>query len=218
MSIRDWMIGKLREDSKQVEPLGDHGLLVRRPARPDAVAYCVEPDSQTPFTAAALRAAIGEQPGTRMVIVTRRLVDPDVYEEARRLDVAVETFGGFRRAVDDCDDISRYTHRDEDYLHRRLYATRAVKELRRCGHRAWQIIRHDPLAPLTIVIHDRYELTDDDFGRVLADYPKLDLDAFVITNPSAQGFGTRVVNSARRAGVPICTLEDFLHKIREPWT
>ncbi|WP_086664256.1 hypothetical protein [Lentzea kentuckyensis] len=216
MSIRDWMIGKLREDSKPAEPLGEHGLLVRRPGRSDAIGYCVEPDSQTPFTVEALHAAVDELPDTRMVIITRRLVDPDVYEEARELGVVVDTFGAFRRAVDDFDDISTYTHRDEDYLHRRLYATRAVTQLKRCGQRAWQIIRTAPLRPLTIVIHDRYELTDEDFGRVLAEYPKLDLDAFVITNSSAQGFGTRVLNTARRARVPLYTLDDFLHGIREP--
>lgn len=218
MIIRDWVVVQLRKDARVVEAVGAHGVKVLRPGRPDAVGYCVEPDSVNPFTADALQDAVNELPDVGMVIVTRRLVDPDVYERARELKICVDTFGGFTSALDDLDDISEYVHREEVYIRRRLLATRAVTSVIRRGHRAWELQRISGLRPLTIVTNDRYELTDYEFTTVLNQYPKLDLDAFAITNPSARGFGDRAVASARQAGVALCLLDEFIAEIRKPWT
>lgn len=218
MSIRAWVMEQLRKDSQVVEAAGEHGVKVLRPRRPDAVAYCVELDSANPFTVGALQDAVDELPQAGMVIVTRRVVDPEVYDRARELEVCVDTFGGFGRAVSGFDDISQYVHPEEMYIRSRMAATRAVTSVIRRGHRAWELGRINGLRPLMIVTHDRYELTDDGFTEILNHYPKLDLDALVITNPSAQGFGDRVVKSAQQAGVPLYTLDDFIGEIRKPWT
>lgn len=98
-----------------------------------------------------------------------------------------------------------------------MAATRAVTLVNRRGHRVWELERINGLRPLMIVTHDRYELTDDGFTEILNQYPKLDLDALVITNSSAQGFGDRVVKSAQQAGVRLYTLDDFIGEIRKPW-
>jgi hypothetical protein len=209
---------QLRNDCEVAEAIGEHGVKVLRPGRPDAVAYCVEPDSVNPFTADALRDAIDELPQAGMVIVTRRSTDPDVYDRAGELGVCVDTFGGFSRALLEFDDISQYFHPEEAYIRRRMLVTKAVTSVTRRGHRAWQLDRINGLRTLTIVTHDRYELTDDGFIEILNQYPKLDLDALVITNPSAEGFGDRVVKSAQQAGVPLYTLNDFVYEIRMPWT
>jgi hypothetical protein len=218
MSIRAWVIGQLHKRSRVVEAVGEHGVKVVRLGRPDAVAYCVEPDSVNPFTVDALDDAVKELPQTGMVIVTRRGVDPEVYDRARKLEVCVDTFGGFDRAIGEFDDISKYVHSEEIYIRKRMAATRVVTSVTRRGHRAWELTRINKLRPLTIVTHDRYELTDDGFTEILNLYPKLDLDALVITNPSAQGFGDRVAKSARHAGVPLYTLNDFIDEIRMPWS
>jgi hypothetical protein len=218
MSIRDWVVVQLRKDARVVETVGEHGVKVLRPGRADAVGYCVEPDSVNSFTADALQDAVNELPDAGMVIVTRRLVDPDVYERARELKVCVDTFGGFTRALDDLNDIAEYVHREEEYIRRRLLATRAVTSMIRRGHRAWELHRINGLRPLMIVTHERYEMTDYEFTAILNQYPKLDLDAFVITNPSARGVGDRVVASAEQAGIPLYLLDDFLTEIRKPWT
>ena len=55
MTIRDWAIQQLRKDSRVVEAVGVHGIRVRRNGWPDAVAYCVEPDSVNSFTVDALQ-------------------------------------------------------------------------------------------------------------------------------------------------------------------
>lgn len=218
MSIRDWAMKQLRKDSRVVEAVGEHGVKVPRPGRPDAVAFFVEPDNVNPFTVDALEDAVDELPQAGMVIVTRRVVDPDVYDRAREFGVCVDTFGGFGRALGEFDDISQYVHPEESYIRGRMAATRAVTSMTRRGHRAWELKRVDGLRPLMIVTHDRYELTDDGFTGILNQYPKLDLDALVITNPAAQGFGDRVVRSAQQARVPLFTLDDFIGKIRKPWT
>ncbi|MGH3564692.1 MAG: hypothetical protein ACRDRH_01385 [Pseudonocardia sp.] len=219
MSIRTWVVEQLRKDSRAVGAIGEHGVQVLRAGRPDAVAYCVEPDTVNPFTAEALQDAVDELPQVGMVIVTRRVVDPEVYERARKLEVCVDTLGGFTRALMGFDDISQYIHPEESYVRRRMAATKAVMSVTRRGHRAWELGRINGLRPLTIVTHDRYELTDDGFRtEILSQYSNLDLDALVITNSSAQGFGDRVVKSAQQAGVPLYTLNDFIDEIRKPWT
>lgn len=218
MSIRAWVVVQLRKGSRAVEAVGEHGVRVLRAGRAVAVAYCVEADTVNPFTADALQDAVDELPQAGMVIVTRRVVDPEVYDRARELGVCVDTFGGFERALREFDDISKYAHPEEIYIRKRITANRAVTSVIRWGHRAWELQRIKGLRPLIIVTHDRYELTDDGFSEILSQYPKLDLDALVITNPSAQGFGDRVVKSAQQAGVPLYTLNDFIDEIRKPWT
>ncbi|OBI92887.1 hypothetical protein [Mycobacterium asiaticum] len=224
MSIRDWVVDKLREghfDNRQpmtVEALGQLGVKVTRPGRPDAIGYCAEPDSENPLTAGAVRQAATDLPDLGMVIVIRRLVDPEVYDVARTLGIAVETFPDFVKAIDRDDDIAQYVSAEERYLRRRLTATGFVVSISRCGHRAWEVVRRSGLRSLKIVTHDRYELTDDDFIEVLDHYPRIEPDALVITNPNARGFGDRVLRSAERAGVPVYTLGDFLDRIRSPWT
>lgn len=218
MSIRDWVVSQLRKDAREVEAVGEHGVKVLRMGRPDAIGYCVERDSVNPFTVQALQHAVTELPDAGMVIVTRRVVDPDVYDQARELKVCVDTFGGFSRALDDLDDISEYVHREEEYIRRRLMATRAVTSMIRRGHRAWELQRVNGLRPLTIVTHDRYEMTEYEFTAVLNQHPKLDLDAFVITNPNAHGIGNRAVVSAQQAGIPLYLLDEFIAEIRKPWT
>lgn len=218
MSIRDWVLRQLRKDSYVVQAVGEHGVEVLRRNRPDAFAYCVEPDSATPVTVEDLEDAVEELPQAGMVIVTRRAVDPGVHERARELDVSVDTFGGFQRALWEFDDISEYVHPEETYFRRRMAATRVVTSVTRRGHRAWELERVSGLRPLMVVTHHPYELTDDAYSDVLNGYPKLDLDALVITNPSARGFGARVAKSALRAGVPLYTLHDFIDEIDEPWT
>jgi hypothetical protein len=130
----------------------------------------------------------------------------------------VDTFGGFIRALAEFDDISQYVHPEETYIRRRFAATRVVTSMTRWGHRVWQLERTGPLRPLVIASHDRYELTDDGFADIVDQYPKIELDALVITNPAAQGFGGRVIKSAEQARVPLYTLKEFIDEIRKPWT
>ncbi|WP_216215715.1 hypothetical protein [Amycolatopsis aidingensis] len=220
MTVRDWVISEFRKDGRVIEPVGEHGVVASRTGRPDAVAYCCETTTITTVTAQVVSQALYEVPDTKMIIVflSRQLVDPDAYDHARERGVCLDTFGGFITAVDDYDDISRYRHREEKYLRRRLAATRAVTTVLRKGHRAWRLERVDGLRPLTIITDDKYETTDHEVTTALNRYPKLTPDAFVNTNPSTRGFSGRVVATTRNAGIRLLTLPDFLDAIRHPWT
>lgn len=172
MTIRSWILEQLQKDVDfdrrriTVEPVGEHGVRAVRPGRRDAVGYCVEPDRVNPFTVHALKGAVSELPATGMVVVTRRVVDPEVYQCAPDLGVCVDTFGGFTRAIHGFDDISEYVHPEESYFRRRMSFTRAVTSVIRRGHRAWELRRVNGLRPLTVVSHERYELTDDEFAAL----------------------------------------------------
>lgn len=225
MTIRDWIVKQLREQDdfggrskiKSVEALGAHGLKVERAGLANAFAFCVEQGAGTSFSVEELDDALRELPAAQMVVVTRRGVAPGVYARAAELGVCVDTFGGFGRALQDFDDISKYIHPEEKYIRRRLAATRVVTSVDRIGHRAWQLTRNGDLRPLSIVTIDKYELTDEEFGAVIDQYPDLTPDALVVTNPSAQGFGERVVKSAKQTGIPLFKIDDFVSNIREPW-
>lgn len=217
MTVRDWVINEFRNDGRVIEPIGDHGVVVPRAGQSDAVAYCCE---YSTVTASVVAQALWELPESQMVMVflTRQLVDPDAYDLARERGVCLDTFGGFTTAVEDLDDISRYQHREERYLRRRMASTRAITAVIRQGHRAWLLERAHGLRPLTIITDDHYELTDLEFTRAMDQYPKIAPDAFVATNPSTGGFGDRVAASARNAGIELHTLASFLDAVRQPWT
>ncbi|MCV7229088.1 hypothetical protein [Mycolicibacterium komossense] len=225
MTIRDWIVTQLREQDdfsgkskiSNVEAIGAHGVKVERSGYPDAYAYCVEQGAGTPFSVEDLEAALEELPEAQMVIVTRRSVSPDVYSRSAELGLSVDTFGGFGRALQDFDNISQYVHPEEKYIRRRLAATRVVTSVDRVGHRAWLLTRNVGLRPLSIVTVDRYEMTDEQFGAVIDEYPELTPDALVVTNPSAQGFGERVVKSSKQVCIPLFKIDDFISDIRKPW-
>ncbi|MFE5501346.1 hypothetical protein ACFQ73_02190 [Amycolatopsis japonica] len=220
MTARDWVISEYRKDGRVITPLGDHGIVVSRKGRPDAVAYCCEYATTTTVTAQVVARALLELPTTKMIMVflSRQLVTPDAYDLARERGVCIDTFGGFTTAVDDYDDISRYQHREEQYLRRRMAATRAVSTMLRKGHRAWWLERVNGLRPLTIITDDKYETTDLEVTAALDQYPALVPDAFVNTNPSTSGFSGRVLATTENADVRLFTLTEFLTTIRQPWT
>lgn len=216
MSIRDWALDMLKKDSFVANPISDHGVCVTRNGRSSAIAFCA-PSSNTPFTLEDLGHALAELPEAGMIVITRRTVDPTVFRCAKELHVSIDTFGAFRRALEDCDDIALYEHPEVQYFERRVYATQAVSSLVRLGHRAWEIGRLNPLRSLTIATHEAYELTNAGLADVLSQYPTLKLDAVVATNPNTQGFGGLVSASAGNAEVKICTMNDFLSAVRTPW-
>ncbi|WP_149444930.1 hypothetical protein [Mycolicibacterium sp. P9-22] len=225
MTIRDWIIKQLRDQFKsginsgvKVNQIDTNGIKVERPGRPDAVAFCVEQDSGRSFSVHDLEEALRELPQAGMVIITRRSIAPGVHSRSDELGVSIDTFGGFARALGQFDDISQYVHPEETYVRKRLRSTGVVTSIERIGHRAWLLSRTQGLRQLIIVTVDKYELTDDEFSKALDEYPDLTLDALVVTNPSAQGFGDRVINSSKQVGIPIFKIDDFLYKMREPWT
>ena len=220
MTVRDWVISEFRNDGRVIAPVGEHGVVVSRAGRPDAVAYCCDYATTTTVSAQTVTHALHELPDTKMIIVflSRQLVDPDAYDLALDCGVCLDTFGGFTTAVRDYDDISRFQHREEKYLRRRIGATGAVTAVLRKGHRAWRLERVNGLRPLTIITDDKYETTDHEVVRALDRYPKLTPDAFVNTNPSTSGFSGRVVTTTRNAGLRLLTLADFLSVLRDPWT
>jgi hypothetical protein len=229
MTARDWVIAQLQKDSdfiwdrgniRRIEPVGDHGLIVTRAGRPAAVAFCCEPSSTPTVTASVVAQALNDLRGARMVVVflSRQLVDPEAYDLARQRGITIETFGGLTSAIMDWDDIAEYQHREEEYLRRRLTRASGVTSVIRKGHRAWLLERPTGLRPLTIITNDVYEVTDLGFTAAINQYPRLNPDAFVATNPSTSGFGGRVTESAQRAGIALLTLNGFLGTIRQPWT
>lgn len=217
MNIRDWAVNALRKDSFAARTASEHGVCVTRDGRPDAIAFCAPP-GEAPFNVEDLHHALDEVPGAGMIVITRRTVDPAVYQRAKDLHVSIDTFGAYRRAVEDYDDIALYEHPEVRYFERRVYATQVVSSMVRLGHRAWCIERLNSLPRLTIATHEAYELTNAAFADTLNRYPTLKLDAVIATNPNTQGFGGSVAASAGHAGVRILTVNDFLSRIRVPWT
>lgn len=219
MTARDWAVSRLHDASQPAAALGTNGIYVPRQGRPDALGYCAEPNIMDPFTTDHFTQALTDIPDARMIIVfpRRHVITTEVYELARKHQICIDTFGAFHSAVIALDDISDYEHEDTRYIRRRLFATRTVTAIKRIGHRAWQIERTQPLRPLTIATHDRYEMTDEEFVGVICQYPALELDALVITNPNTRGFSTRVLASAAKAELPIYTFSDFLDRMRESW-
>jgi hypothetical protein len=215
------MIRELRKDGLTVAPVSDHGVVVTRPGRPDAVAYCCEFTTTATVTAQTVADALHELPDAKMIIVfpSRQLVDPEAYDLARECGVCLDTFGGFSTAINDYDDIACYQHREEKYLRGSCFTrTRGVASVLRKGHRAWLLERTNGLRPLTVVTNDQYEITAHQLVAELEQYPELAPDAFVGTNPSTSGFSSRVIETTQDAGIRLFTMKEFLRTLREPWT
>lgn len=217
MTIQTWCLKKLNEGGQfSASASGCHGIVVKRPREPSVVAYCLD-SSDEPFTSDDLDAALDELPDIQALVVVNRPLDAGVFENARTRELLVATFGHFERALAQTD-ITEFVHPEEQYLRKRLGQRREVTRVTRIGMRAWRIDRRKGLRPLTIVTHDRYEFTDDEMWQLVAQGPGLKVDAFVVTNPNSGGFGSRVVRSAANVGVALCTTNEFLDRLGEPWT
>ncbi|KFU75414.1 hypothetical protein SAMN04489729_6992 [Amycolatopsis lurida] len=220
MNSRDWVVQKLRDDKRVVTPVSDHGLVVTRPGRPNAVAYCCDRSTIRDIDANVVFRVLHELPQTQMIItfLSSQLSYPDAYDLTSKRGIYIGTFGDLNGALHDRDDIGTYQHREEKYLRTRMSTSRAVTRVLRKGHRAWLLQRLGRLRPLTIITSDEYEVTDRDFTTALDQHPTLAPDAFIATSPNAQGFSDRVSATARDAGIKLLTMNDFVRTLREPWT
>lgn len=220
MSSRDWVVEQLRKDKHVVAPVGANGLIVSRPRRPDAVAYCCERSMIKIVTTEVVSQALHELPHTRMIVAFRngQQIHTDTYEFASACGVAIGTLGNLNGALRTCDDIGTYQDREEAYVRRRMTSSRAVTHVLRKGHSAWVLERPGRLRSLTILTSDAYEVTDLEFTNALNQYPTLDPDAFIATSPIVQGFSDRVSATARDVGIKLLTMNDFVRTLRAPWT
>ncbi|UJW32707.1 hypothetical protein L3Q67_02635 [Saccharothrix sp. AJ9571] len=219
MNSRDWVVQQLREDEHVVVPIGDNGLAVSRPGRPDAVAYCCERSTIKIVTTAVVARALIDLPQTQMVLVfLSQQIHTDTYEFAGDHGLAIGTLGNLHGALHSCDNIGTYQDREEAYVRRRMASLRAVTRVRRKGHSAWVLERPGKLRSITIVTSDAYEVTDLEFTNALNQYSTLAPDAFVATSPIVRGFSDRVSATARDAGIKLLTMNDFVRTLREPWT
>lgn len=216
MTLRDWAQRTLERDRFASTSTGANGLLVQRQDGSQSVVFVAE-SSGRPFGVPELESAIQELPNCEVVLIIRRPISAGTFEAAMSKGVLLEGFGGLTRALAMDGPVLNYQHPDEVYLRNRLRPRPQVTGVIRIGLKAWRVERRGDLRDLTIVTHDRYEFTDDEMWQLLADYPGLKPDAFVITNPNARGFGTRVSTSAAGAGITLLYLDQFLERLGSSW-
>lgn len=217
MTMRNWAFGKLRESGFDVTARRVDSIEVARDRMPSVTATFVEPGRDL-FRVEDLLTILDRPLSPDAVVITRRAVEYGVVEAAAERGVLLESFGGLVRALQEEADLTDYQHRDERYLRQRIGRHYAVTDVTRIGLKAWRVTRGRLLEPLNIVTHDRYEFTDDELLGLLDDYRDYGIDAFVVTNPNAQGFGSRVIRTAQGAGVVLCILDEFIDRLAESWT
>ncbi|WP_435209419.1 hypothetical protein [Micromonospora sp. bgisy143] len=217
MTIRSWIAGKL-SDEYDVELEGDHGLRIKRPARPTGFVYCVEKNGSNPFRIDNFEAARQEMPTVEFVVLVRREAENEVYKRAEQLGLCVSGFSDLQTALSSNDDISDYLSREQTYLRGRLTGNRHVSSVRRIGELAYEISRQDELESLNIVAISHYELTSDTVYDLLERNDDLGVKAIVSTNPNCEGFAPEVLEAGAQTGTKILPLKYFLQSLGGTWT
>ena len=224
MNSRDWVVQQIRTDPQRsidkrvVAPIGDNGLVVTRPGRPDAVAYCCERSTIEVITTAVVVRALHELPQTQMIIIfpSSQDIHAGTYEFVRERRLAIGSLNDLNSALHECNDIGTYEEREAKYVRNRITRPPAVTRVLRKGHNLWVLKRSGGLRSLTIVTSEAYEVTDHAFTNAVIQHPAL--DAYIATSPNVQGFSNRVSASARDTGVKLLTMNEFVRTLRQPWT
>lgn len=217
MTIRDWVVDKVKRAGFDVELAGDKGFVVSRGNRAKAHVYCPDASDAEPFTPDDLQDAMKEVPNLQFVAAVRRRVANDTYTVADEADVAIGGLYALKAALEEDFNVSHYKTNEQRYVQRRLDGNGQVKSWRRVGENAYEIVRKGGLGDLTIVTIQPYELTSDEVYDLLAQHDGIDVDAIVTTNPNCRGFAPSTLDAVSNAGTEIWTFGDFLGSLREPW-
>jgi hypothetical protein len=97
MTVRDWVIRKLLDDSRprphtpdyRIEVVGQHGFVAHRTQLPDARVYSPANSDTELLTRADLDSARPDVPGLGFVVLVRRRAANDVYPYADDLGLAI---------------------------------------------------------------------------------------------------------------------------------
>lgn len=218
MTIRDWVIGKLRnEGGYDVRPEGDHGLAVHRGVRPRAQVYSADSSDTEPFTPDHLKQAIEEMPGVQFVVIVKRRVANETYTIADEEGIAVAGFNALKSALANDFDISQHRSNEQRFVRSRLDGNAQIQTWRRRGDNAYEITLNRGRGSINIATIKHYELTSDDVYELLAQHDNIQVDAIVTTNSSCQGFAPSTLAAVGDAGTRIMRFRDFLDALREPW-
>jgi hypothetical protein len=216
MSIRNWVVGKLRDDY-EIEPEGEHGLRIKRETRPLSLVYCADTDGVGRFTFDDLEAACRELPAFQVVVLVRRDADNEAYERAEELGVCLAGLGDLKSALRHDLNIGQHLSSEQAYLLSRLQINRHVVSVRRCGRCAYEVLRKVPMPSLTIVATEDYELTSDCVYELLDQYGGIDVHAIVSTSPACFGFAGEVLAAGKRTGTRIFNLNQLLDALGRTW-
>jgi len=217
MSIRGWVAGKLRTHYA-IEFEGEHGLRITRKRQPAALVYCAEPDAADLFTAGDLDAALREMPGLQFIVLIRRDAYNEAYERAEELGICLAGFGDLKSALDYDVNIAQHLSSEQAYLLSRLRRNRYVASVRRRGRSAYEISRKATLSPLTIVATEDYELTSDSIYELLDENDDIDPHAIVSTSPACSGFAGEALDTGKRTGIRVLSLNQLLDALGDRWT
>jgi hypothetical protein len=218
VTIRDWVVQKVREDTPHsVEVEGDRGLVVKRTGMPTARVYCPETSDTLPFTDDDLRRAIEEMPDVQFVVAIRRRIANDTYAPADQEGVALGNLGALKAALRDFPDVSRHKWPEQEFVQKRLSRNKHVLGWRRRGANTYEVTRKAGNRTITIVTIDHYELTADAVYELLEAHDGFDIDAIVTTNRHCRGFSPSTLTAVSAAGTQILTMDDFVLSLDAPW-
>jgi len=217
VTIRDWVVGKVREAGYAVELDGDCGFVVDRGIRARAHVYCPDASDTEPFTPDHLKEAIEGMPKLQFVAAVRRRVANETYTVADEEGVAIGGLNALKAALAEDFNVARYKTSQQAHVQRRLDGNAQITRWRRVGESAYEIVRKGARRDLTIVTIQPYELTSDEVYELLAQHDGLAVDAIVTTNPNCQGLARSTLDAVGAAGTDIMTFRDFLGSLREPW-
>lgn len=215
-SIRNWVVGRLQKNYA-ISLVGDSGLRIERPNKPEAFVFCVEPNSRDSFTLEDFEQVMKAMTELDFVVIIRRQVAHEVYERASDIGLCVDTFGELERALADELHIAGHIDKDQKYFRRRVQFNPAVKHIRRRGARAFEISRRDGMAPVVVVTNPDYELTSDGVYQILESYPEFKVHAVVSTNPYVSGLSPDALRTGRQTDTRVLILSDFLDQLSDAW-
>lgn len=207
--VRGWIEKKLQQQGYSSTRLPSFQLEIERASRPAARVLCIGLEDGETFDAEDVDSSLEKIAGTGFVVVVPTRITHAAYERAEEHGICVTGFGELLNTLKQDENIAQHMDRQERYERRRLTRNKAVRSLKRKGHRAYEI-RRDKLRLLTIITTNDYEFTADQLYTLLESYQGIELDLIVFTNPSCRGFSTDSRRAAAQVGIPLVRFSDFL--------
>lgn len=215
MSLRDWIVSKLKKSDESQEvatvtPLNDSLIEVTSKKGKIIIVGVIERELISSIDVHKICKDESKQPNV-LVAKFESIWDGSAIDYARQHNMAWGGMGNITSAFD-TNNYSGIQRNEYKFVENNLGKHSRVEKLERLYDRVFKIYRTNGFRPITITLIDSYELTGEEVRNARDKYGKFDI--VLKTNPNGNSTG-RAFSAADEIGAEICTWSELFGRLNK---